>query len=162
MEKYSVNIMWSDEDNGYVATMPEFKNLSAFGNTYEEALEEAKVAAEGFIEALRAENLPLPEPNKASEYSGQIRFRMPRDLHQRLSIEAQRQGVSLNTYMVHLLSMNFGLCRWLSVPPMGQAQILYVRTTGTGTEIKSGEELFGFGSLSSKTMNEVYRYQEVK
>ena len=44
MFKYSINLTWSDEDNCYVATVSEFPGLSAFGDTPEEAAEEASPA----------------------------------------------------------------------------------------------------------------------
>ncbi|EFI34239.1 HicB family protein [Desulfonatronospira thiodismutans ASO3-1] len=44
--------------------------------------------------------------DKKKEYSGQFRLRLPRDLHARLAEEASRQGVSLNGYVVYLLSSN--------------------------------------------------------
>ena len=36
--------------------------------------------------------------------SGQLRLRIPKDLHKDLALSADRQGVSLNTYMIYLLS----------------------------------------------------------
>lgn len=50
--KYSINIFWSNEDNSYIATIPEMEGLSAFGDTPEEALKEARQAAKGFIEVM--------------------------------------------------------------------------------------------------------------
>ena len=44
MPKYGFDIFWSDEDKGYIATCPDFPSLSAFGETEEEALQEAKTA----------------------------------------------------------------------------------------------------------------------
>lgn len=116
MFKYSINIIWSDEDNGYIATVPEFPNLSVFGETYENALREAKTVVEGYIETLEEEKLPIPAPNKLVVYSGQTRIRMPKVLHQRLAEQAERQAVSLNTYMVSLLSMNYNFSRILPAP----------------------------------------------
>ncbi len=107
MFPYSINLIWSDEDKGYIATIPEFKNLSAFGATRDEALKEAETVLEGYLETLKEENLAIPQPEKISEYSGQMRIRMPRHLHQCLVVSADREGVSLNTYMLHLLSMNY-------------------------------------------------------
>lgn len=40
------------------------------------------------------------------KYSGNIRIRIPKDLHKKLSEEAKKQGVSLNNYCQYLLSMN--------------------------------------------------------
>ena len=45
--------------------------------------------------------------------SGQLRVRLPQDLHEALAAEAERQGVSLNTLIVALLAggMRFKLPR---------------------------------------------------
>ena len=141
MMKYSVSIVWSEEDKGFIAVIPEFKNLSAFGETYEEALKQAEVAADGYIGTLKEENLPLPEPNKLSDYSGQIRLRMPRLLHQVLAEEAVRQDVSLNTYMVSLLSMNYGVNKIsLPVPRFGyKFFVLYKEITDVTSNFEVGE-----------------------
>jgi antitoxin HicB len=104
MNKYSINIMWSDEDGGYIATIPEFPGLSAFGENPEEAIEEAKIALEGFLEVYNEDGCKIPEPQTLECYSGQTRLRLPKTLHAKLSQQAQREGVSLNTYLVQLLS----------------------------------------------------------
>lgn len=41
---HSYNILWSDEDSGYIATSPDFKGLSGFGTTAESALHELNTA----------------------------------------------------------------------------------------------------------------------
>jgi predicted HicB family RNase H-like nuclease len=42
------------------------------------------------------------------ERSGQLRVRLPTELHTRLAAEAERQGVSLNTLIVALLAGGVG------------------------------------------------------
>ncbi len=108
MEQYSVSIKWSDEDEGFIATVPELEGLSAFGITQGEALAELDVAADAYLESWRASGRPLPSPEKVSAYSGQLRLRMPKDLHARMAHGARHQGVSLNTYLVSLLSERQG------------------------------------------------------
>ena len=102
--KYSIDTIWSDEDEGFIATCKEFPGLSAFGETRQEALEEAEIALEGFIEVFKEDGCPLPDPEVLQSYSGQTRLRMPKTLHAELSQDAKKEGVSLNTYIVHLLS----------------------------------------------------------
>lgn len=104
MSKYGFEIFWSDEDEGYIATCPDFPGLSAFGETQEEAIKEANVALNLFIQSFEEDGETLPCPTKVSEYSGQIRLRMPKDLHGRLAKTANKEGVSLNTYLVGLIS----------------------------------------------------------
>ena len=106
--KYSINIFWSEEDDCYVATIPDFPYLSAFGDTQEEAVADAQKIIRMAIESLQRDGIPLPEPKcpKIQEYSGQVRLRMPKSLHNELALSAEGEGVSLNTHMVSLLSKN--------------------------------------------------------
>ena len=109
MDNYSISLAWSDEDGGYVASVPEFENLAAFGETAEEALTEALVAIDLHVETLADEGLIPPKPLKRPTFSGQLRLRMPRWLHQALAHAADREGVSLNTFIVCRLSHNYAL-----------------------------------------------------
>lgn len=104
MNRYGFDIYWSDEDQGFIATCPDFPGLSAFGETEEEALEEGKIACELFIESLQSNNESLPEVSKIAICSGQLRLRMPTTLHNSLAQKAKLEGVSLNTWIVNLLS----------------------------------------------------------
>ena len=62
LDRYSFNLEWSDEDQEYIATCRSFPGLSAFGETEEEALIEARVALAGFVETYEANNLTRPGP----------------------------------------------------------------------------------------------------
>jgi len=61
MKDYHVNIFYSDEDQGYIADIPDFEMCSAFGATPQEALEQVLIARDAIIEVMRAKGLPLPE-----------------------------------------------------------------------------------------------------
>jgi antitoxin HicB len=108
MDNYSIEVAWSDEDGSYIATVSEFPGLSAFGETWEEAVAQAKDALQGFIEIYREDGIPLPPPQVRPQYSGQLRLRMPRSLHARLAERAGREGVSLNQLLVSLLGEAYG------------------------------------------------------
>jgi predicted RNase H-like HicB family nuclease len=92
MEKYSFNIIYSEEDEGYVATIPEFPGLSAYGETPEEAIEEAQIVLKGFIEVYKEDGCKIPAPHTFESYSGQTRLRLPKNLHAKLSKQAEREG----------------------------------------------------------------------
>ena len=62
MKDYHINIFYSDQDEGYIADIPDLKYCSAFGNTPEEALREVQIAKEAWLEAARAEGKPIPPP----------------------------------------------------------------------------------------------------
>ena len=104
MNKHAISIKWSDEDNSFVATIPGIEALSAFGATREEALSELYIAADAYFETLEEAGKPLPPPETLIPYSGQLRLRMPKSLHSVLSFEAEEENISLNTYIVTLLS----------------------------------------------------------
>lgn len=104
MFKYSVSLKWSDEDEGYIAFIPELPGVSAFGNSPSEAIAELEIAEDAYLESLREAGEDIPAPEKHTTYSGQIRLRMPKSLHARLAQSAQDENVSLNTYLISLLA----------------------------------------------------------
>jgi len=62
MHKYTIEIFYSEEDDGYIAVVPELPGCSAFGETEEEALKEIKTAIELWIEAAKKEGREIPKP----------------------------------------------------------------------------------------------------
>ncbi|HKP86683.1 MAG TPA: type II toxin-antitoxin system HicB family antitoxin [Blastocatellia bacterium] len=62
MKDYHINIFYSEDDEGYIADIPDLEACSAFGNTPEEALNQLQIARAAWIEAARAEGKPVPEP----------------------------------------------------------------------------------------------------
>jgi predicted RNase H-like HicB family nuclease len=104
MTKYAIELVWSEEDGGYIATVPELPGCSAFGETEEEALREVKVAQELWLKAARKEGRPVPKPVAQRRYSGRFALRMPPELHRRLDLEAKKQRVSMNQLLVSTLS----------------------------------------------------------
>lgn len=62
MEKYEVIIYWSDEDNTFVAEVPELPGCMADGITREKALANAQVVIKEWIETAKELSKPIPEP----------------------------------------------------------------------------------------------------
>jgi antitoxin HicB len=108
MNKYAINILWSEEDGEYVATCPAFPGLSALGETEEEALAEAKVALGLFIKTCEERGIPLPEPEIEQEYSGQFRVRLSKQDHRRAVQMAARQNISLNQLVANAVAGTLG------------------------------------------------------
>lgn len=63
MKDYHINIFFSDEDEGYIADIPDLPMCSAFGETAAAALAEVEIAKDLWLETARAENKPVPEPS---------------------------------------------------------------------------------------------------
>ena len=62
MKDYHINIFYSDEDEGYIADIPDLESCSAFGATPQDALREVEVAKKAWLDAARAERKPIPAP----------------------------------------------------------------------------------------------------
>jgi predicted RNase H-like HicB family nuclease len=62
--KYAIEIFYSSEDQGYIAVVPELPGCSAFGETEEEALKEAKVAITLWLETAKKLGRQVPKPGE--------------------------------------------------------------------------------------------------
>jgi len=62
LKDYHINIFYSDEDQGYIADIPDLETCSAFGSTPDEALRELDIAKKAWIDAANAEGKPIPPP----------------------------------------------------------------------------------------------------
>jgi len=62
MQKYEIIIYWSDEDQAFVADVPELPDCMAHGDSQESALHQAKEAISLWIDTARDFGDPIPEP----------------------------------------------------------------------------------------------------
>jgi len=62
MSKYEVIIYWSDDDNAFVAEVPELSGCMADGPTYQEALANAETVIQEWLETARELGRAIPEP----------------------------------------------------------------------------------------------------
>ncbi len=63
MYRYAIEIFYSEEDEGYIAVVPELPGCSAFGETEEDALGEVKVAMELWLTTAEKEGRKIPQPH---------------------------------------------------------------------------------------------------
>ena len=62
LKHYSIIIQWSDEDQVYIASVPELPGCKTHGTTYEEALQQVQYAIEGWIDFAMELGRPIPLP----------------------------------------------------------------------------------------------------
>jgi len=62
MKDYHINLFYSEEDEGWIADIPDLSMCSAFGDTAAEALAELELAKSAWIEAAVRNGRPIPEP----------------------------------------------------------------------------------------------------
>ena len=103
---YSVTVQYykDDGDGYYFSRVLELDGCQSDGDTHEEALESLREAMEGYLEVKLERGDHIPEPMPDGGYSGKFLLRLPKSLHYRLAIEAEKEGVSLNQYALYKLS----------------------------------------------------------
>ena len=62
MSKYEIIIYWSEEDGTFIAEVPELAGCLADGETYREALANAEIVIQEWIETARDLGRQIPEP----------------------------------------------------------------------------------------------------
>ncbi|MBD5542966.1 MAG: type II toxin-antitoxin system HicB family antitoxin [Lachnospiraceae bacterium] len=95
----------NDESGHYFyGAILELDGCQSTGETIEELNENLNEAMLGYFEVKIENNLPIPVPERAEDYSGKFVVRIPKTLHKRLAMEAKNEGVSLNQYAVYKLA----------------------------------------------------------
>jgi len=67
-DKYELIIYWSEEDNSFIVDIPELPGCMADGKTKQEALANAEVVIQEWIETALEQNRTIPRPK------GRLRF----------------------------------------------------------------------------------------
>jgi predicted RNase H-like HicB family nuclease len=62
MKDYHINVFYSEDDEGYIADIPDLQSCSAFGETPQEALQEVLRAKQAWLEAAHSSGKPIPQP----------------------------------------------------------------------------------------------------
>jgi predicted RNase H-like HicB family nuclease len=65
--RYPVLIAWSDADQMFVAICPDFTDVSALGDTLEDALKEFQIALDLTVEAYEEEGNSLPTSRRIQQ-----------------------------------------------------------------------------------------------
>lgn len=63
MGDYHINVLFSEEDGGYIADIPDLEACSAFGQTPEKAVAEVLRAKEAWLAAASETGRAIPEPS---------------------------------------------------------------------------------------------------
>jgi predicted RNase H-like HicB family nuclease len=60
--RYEIIIYWSNDDQAYIAEVPELSGCAADGHTYQEALAQVEIVISEWIETARELGRQIPEP----------------------------------------------------------------------------------------------------
>ena len=100
---YTIELI-PEEDGTYFVKVKELPGCMSYGDTAEEAIKMIREAMIGWLESAIERGLEIPLPDTTKEYSGKFIVRVPKYLHKKLVEQAKSEGVSLNQFVVSLLS----------------------------------------------------------
>lgn len=94
------------DDGSFFVKVKELDGCMSVGETKVEALAMIDDAMREWLTAALEDGIgiPLPEAMQADRYSGKFALRLPKSQHRQLAEAAERDGVSLNQYIVALLA----------------------------------------------------------
>jgi len=110
-------VMRQDDEGDFVASIAEFDGCVVQGQDATEALAELGSMKRLWIESCLADGKPVPLPAEEDDTlpSGKWLQRVPRTLHKKIADLAQREGVSLNQYVVSVLAEAVGVQKQAAV-----------------------------------------------
>ena len=97
-----------EPDGSYRAEIIEFPGCIATGETASDALSNLERVAESWLEVTLAKGQSVPEPIENTGYSGKLMLRLPKSLHRKAAHAAQRDGVSLNQFIIASIAEQVG------------------------------------------------------
>jgi predicted RNase H-like HicB family nuclease len=60
--RYEISLYWSQEDQAFIAEVPELPGCAADGETYQEAVQNVEIIMQEWIETAQELGRPIPEP----------------------------------------------------------------------------------------------------
>jgi predicted RNase H-like HicB family nuclease len=113
------------DSTSYHAEILEFPGCFAQGDTPADAYANLEKAAESWIDTCLSQGQQIPEPSSNVTYSGNIALRLPRSIHRQAARFADRDGTSLNTYLVSSVAARVGAEDFYNVLAQRLAQQLF-------------------------------------
>ncbi len=102
-DQYLKIVEWSDEDKCYIGRCPELMFGGVHGKNEQQVFAELCQAIDEWIAISKQDGDELPQGLAGKRYSGKFNLRLGERLHERLTIEAVKEGKSLNTYCAEAL-----------------------------------------------------------
>ncbi len=69
MYRYEIIVYWSDDDEAFIAEVPELPGCAADGQTYQQAIKNAEIVIKEWIETAKELRRPIPEPKGRLAYA---------------------------------------------------------------------------------------------
>jgi antitoxin HicB len=105
-------VLIPDAESGtFAAIIAEFPGCISQGDNPAEAYSNLEDAAQAWLESALESGIPIPEPEADREesfFSGRIVLRMPKSMHRDAVKEAEREGTSLNSFLLTAVAAKLG------------------------------------------------------
>jgi predicted RNase H-like HicB family nuclease len=62
--RYEINLYWSEQDQSFIAEVPDLPGCAADGETYQEALQNIEIIMQEWIETAQELGRKIPEPTQ--------------------------------------------------------------------------------------------------
>ncbi|MCB9108272.1 MAG: toxin-antitoxin system HicB family antitoxin [Anaerolineales bacterium] len=111
----------SDDYSGWFARVVELPGCMTQADTFEELSGMIEDAMRAWIESALEDGEQIPLPRSIDDYSGRFVVRIPKSLHRELVEMAEREGVSLNTFVNVALGKIVGQSRKLPLDELNMA-----------------------------------------
>lgn len=110
---YTIEVVKDEGENysGWFARVVELPGCMTQADTFAELSEMIKEAMSLWIETALEDGETIPLPRSVEDYSGRFVVRIPKSLHRELVEMAEREGVSLNTFVGVALGKAVGQVR---------------------------------------------------
>ncbi|WP_319560351.1 toxin-antitoxin system HicB family antitoxin [Marispirochaeta sp.] len=106
LDKYTIRVEWSEEDESYIARCLEFPSLGSHGPSRLAALSEMETLLSSTLDWMEEEGERIPEPFGIRSYKGNISLRIPPETHKELTILAAEKNISLNQMITSIIERN--------------------------------------------------------
>lgn len=110
IDEYRITIrpLSKDEGGGYLAEYPEIPGCMSDGETIEEAIANGREALRDCLAVFKETGRKAPKPGAEA---AQWRQRLPRTLYLKLTEQARREGVSINSLVTAMIAEAIGARR---------------------------------------------------
>lgn len=107
---YTIEVTKDENDaySGWFARVVELPGCMTQADTFEELSDMIDDAMKAWIESAVEDGERIPLPRSVEDYSGRFVVRIPKSLHRELVEMAEREGVSLNTFVNVALGKTVG------------------------------------------------------
>ena len=103
--RFTVRPLSKEEGGGYLVEYPDIPGCMSDGETVEEAIANGREALRDCVAVLQESGRKVPKPGIDA---AQWRQRLPRTLYSKLTVQAENEGVSINSFVTAIIAEAIG------------------------------------------------------